>query len=259
LFRHRKSSVVVAALCRRLRIKWSLASAEMQGLTRNRKPSLLTLSIAGLLVLAVAALAAIWPAGAAAQLAAPSHRAGRALAPASAVVADAGTGSQIAGHPAVTFESLAQLDAIKAAGHLAAVKSATAAARRAAARRRRAASVTSPAPVQVPAPVEVAADSTGSPQQIAMSMLGSYGWASDQFACLDALWNAESGWNVYATNAGSGAYGIPQALPGSKMASAGADWQTDPATQIRWGLGYIQATYGSPCGAWGHEEAYGWY
>jgi hypothetical protein len=100
---------------------------------------------------------------------------------------------------------------------------------------------------------------SGSPQQIAMAMLGSYGWSSSQFSCLDSLWNEESGWNVYATNPSSGAYGIPQALPGSKMASAGPDWQTDAATQIRWGLTYIQSLYGSPCGAWAHEEADGWY
>jgi hypothetical protein len=100
---------------------------------------------------------------------------------------------------------------------------------------------------------------SGSPQQIAMAMLGSYGWSSSQFSCLDSLWNQESGWNVSAANPSSGAYGIPQALPGSKMASAGSDWQTSAATQIRWGLGYIQGTYGSPCGAWAHEEADGWY
>jgi hypothetical protein len=100
---------------------------------------------------------------------------------------------------------------------------------------------------------------SGSPQQIAMGMLGSYGWSSSQFSCLDSLWNQESGWNVYATNPTSGAYGIPQALPGSKMASAGPDWQTDATTQIRWGLSYIQSLYGSPCGAWAHEEADGWY
>jgi hypothetical protein len=100
---------------------------------------------------------------------------------------------------------------------------------------------------------------SGSPQQIAMGMLGSYGWSTSQFSCLNSLWNAESGWNVTATNPTSGAYGIPQALPGSKMASAGADWQTDAATQIRWGLGYIQSLYGTPCGAWSHEEADGWY
>jgi hypothetical protein len=108
------------------------------------------------------------------------------------------------------------------------------------------------APSPAPAPA-------GSAQQIAMGMLGSYGWSSGQFSCLVSLWNQESGWNVYATNPVSGAYGIPQALPGSKMASAGADWQTSAATQIRWGLSYIKSLYGSPCGAWSHEEADGWY
>ena len=102
------------------------------------------------------------------------------------------------------------------------------------------------------------AQPSGSPQQIARAMLGSYGWSSSQFGCLQSLWNAESGWNVHASNP-SGAYGIPQALPGSKMASAGPDWQSNPATQIRWGLGYIKGLYGSPCGAWAHEEADGWY
>jgi hypothetical protein len=90
-------------------------------------------------------------------------------------------------------------------------------------------------------------------------MLGSYGWSSSQFGCLVSLWNTESGWNVYASNPSSGAYGIPQALPGSKMASAGPDWQTNAATQIRWGLGYIKSLYGSPCGAYSHEQADGWY
>jgi hypothetical protein len=100
---------------------------------------------------------------------------------------------------------------------------------------------------------------SGNPQQIAMAMLGSYGWSSDQFGCLQSLWNRESGWNPAAMNPTSGAFGIPQALPGDKMASAGADWQTNPATQIRWGLGYIQQIYGSPCAAWSHEEAVGSY
>ena len=109
-----------------------------------------------------------------------------------------------------------------------------------------------------PQPAAAAAPS-GSPQQIAMAMLASYGWSSSQFSCLDSLWDHESGWNVSAANPSSGAYGIPQALPGSKMASAGADWQTNAATQIRWGLGYIKGTYGSPCGAWAHEESTGWY
>jgi len=100
---------------------------------------------------------------------------------------------------------------------------------------------------------------SGSPQQIAQAMLGSFGWSSSQFSCLDPLWAHESGWSVTAANAGSGAYGIPQALPGSRMASAGPGWQTNAATQIKWGLGYIKGTYGSPCGAWSHEEATGWY
>lgn len=97
------------------------------------------------------------------------------------------------------------------------------------------------------------------PKQIASGMLPSYGWDSGQFGCLVDLWNRESGWRVDADNPSSGAYGIPQSLPGSKMASAGADWRTDAATQIRWGLGYIRDSYGSPCGAWDHSQATGWY
>lgn len=100
---------------------------------------------------------------------------------------------------------------------------------------------------------------SGSPQAYASSLLPSYGWDQSQMGCLVSLWNRESGWNASAMNASSGAYGIPQSLPGSKMASAGADWRTNPATQIRWGLGYIKSTYGSPCGAWGHSQATGWY
>ena len=99
---------------------------------------------------------------------------------------------------------------------------------------------------------------SGTARRIAELMLVQFGWIG-QFSCLSALWAQESGWNVYAENPSSGAYGIPQALPGSKMASAGADWQSDAATQINWGLAYIRAAYGSPCAAWGHEEAAGWY
>lgn len=98
----------------------------------------------------------------------------------------------------------------------------------------------------------------GSAQAIAYSLLGAYGFSTSQWGCLDSLWQQESGWRYNAANP-SGAYGIPQALPGSKMASAGPDWQTDPATQIRWGLGYIKADYGTPCNAWAHEQSYGWY
>ena len=86
-----------------------------------------------------------------------------------------------------------------------------------------------------------------------------YGWGDDQFQCLDRLWTKESGWNVNASNGSSGATGIPQSLPGSKMASAGADWATSAATQITWGLGYIAGSYGSPCSAWSHSQSVNWY
>lgn len=102
--------------------------------------------------------------------------------------------------------------------------------------------------------------SSGDARSIARSMASSqYGWGDDQFSCLDSLWQRESGWNVSAYNASSGATGIPQALPGSKMASAGSDWQTNPATQIAWGLGYISSSYGTPCAAWAQSESVGWY
>jgi hypothetical protein len=96
------------------------------------------------------------------------------------------------------------------------------------------------------------------PRAIAQTMLVQRGWSSD-WSCLDALWMRESGWNVYARNRSSGAYGIPQALPASKMASAGPDWGTNARTQITWGLGYIGARYGRPCVAWSHSLATGWY
>ena len=90
----------------------------------------------------------------------------------------------------------------------------------------------------------------GTAQSIAYNMMASFGFDPKTFfGCLVDIWNRESGWRYDAENA-SGAYGIPQALPGSKMASAGADWQTNPATQIKWGLGYIKAIYGDPCKAW---------
>jgi hypothetical protein len=106
--------------------------------------------------------------------------------------------------------------------------------------------------------VSAPAPNPGTAQSIAYGLLSSYGFSTSQWGCLDNLWNAESGWRYNAENA-SGAYGIPQALPGSKMATAGSDWQTNPTTQIKWGLTYIKDTYGTPCGAWGHEQADGWY
>jgi hypothetical protein len=109
-----------------------------------------------------------------------------------------------------------------------------------------------PAPAQPP-------PSPHTNESLGYNLLPSYGFSQKtQWSCLYNLWMHESGWNQYAANA-SGAYGIPQALPGSKMATAGPDWQSNPTTQIKWGLGYIKGDYGTPCGAWAHEEAYGWY
>ena len=97
------------------------------------------------------------------------------------------------------------------------------------------------------------------PRDIARAMLPQFGFSADQFACLDQLYNGESAWRVDADNPTSSAYGIPQALPGEKMASAGADWATNPETQIRWGLGYIRDSYGSPCSANAFKLGHGWY
>jgi hypothetical protein len=91
-------------------------------------------------------------------------------------------------------------------------------------------------------------------------MITRYAWRSTgQYTCLVKLWNRESHWNYRSHNRSSGAHGIPQAMPGSKMARVGRDWRTNPVTQIRWGLGYIKGAYGSPCGAWGHWQSHGWY
>ena len=100
---------------------------------------------------------------------------------------------------------------------------------------------------------------SGDPKTVARAMLAEFGFSSSEFTCLDSLWTRESGWDTHAANPTSSAYGIPQALPGSKMASAGPDWANNAETQIRWGLGYIKSRYGTPCGAWSHSESYGWY
>jgi hypothetical protein len=106
---------------------------------------------------------------------------------------------------------------------------------------------------------QAAANTPAAAKATAQSLMASqYGWGSDQFACLANLWNKESGWNYRAYNA-SGATGIPQALPGSKMAIVASDWSTNATTQIIWGLGYIKGSYGTPCAAWAHSEANNWY
>jgi hypothetical protein len=100
---------------------------------------------------------------------------------------------------------------------------------------------------------------TSEVKRYAKSRVNAEGWGDDQFSCLDRLWQRESGWRTTAGNIFSGAYGIPQALPGSKMSSFGSDWRTNPEVQIKWGISYIKGRYGTPCGAWAKSQAYGWY
>jgi hypothetical protein len=110
-----------------------------------------------------------------------------------------------------------------------------------------------------PYPVPASCKTFTGNREIGCGLLLDGGWNIDQMPCLDNLWTKESHWNVTAVNSGSGAYGIPQALPGDKMAAYGADWQTNPAPQIKWGLAYIKSRYGSPCSAWAHSQQYNWY
>lgn len=123
----------------------------------------------------------------------------------------------------------------------------------------RAAKVKAQKKARAEAKKRAASAESASPQQVARDLLGKFGWSGSQFSCLEPLWGRESSWSVSASNPSSGAYGIPQALPASRMSSVGSNWQTDAATQITWGLQYIQSTYGSPCGAWSHEQSSGWY
>jgi resuscitation-promoting factor RpfB len=107
-------------------------------------------------------------------------------------------------------------------------------------------------------PVAVGVVAANEAQAIAKRLAAARGWGNDQFACLVQMWNRESGWRTNAANP-SGAYGIPQALPGAKMSAAGPNWQTDATTQIEWGLGYIAGRYVDPCGAWGFWQGHNWY
>ena len=99
----------------------------------------------------------------------------------------------------------------------------------------------------------------GSVKAFALAQVEAKGWDYDQFSCLVKLWERESNWRWNATNKSSGAYGIPQSLPATKMAKAGADWRTNPETQVRWGIGYIDGRYGSPCAALVHSDEHNWY
>lgn len=111
-----------------------------------------------------------------------------------------------------------------------------------------------------PAPPVASGDvSVGASKAFARATLAARGMGDGEFQCLNNLWERESNWNYQAANPSSGAYGIPQSLPGTKMATIAPDWQVNPQTQILWGIGYIAERYGSPCNAWGHSEAIGWY
>jgi hypothetical protein len=114
-------------------------------------------------------------------------------------------------------------------------------------------------PVQFDGPIPGSCKEFSGSRAIGCTLMLEAGFGIDQFPCLNKLWDHESGWNYKATNRSSGAYGIPQAYPGRKMSSAGADWKTNPATQIKWGLGYIKGRYDTPCGAWSHFQNNGSY
>lgn len=120
-----------------------------------------------------------------------------------------------------------------------------------------------PEPVQIPAPAPVTPAppvDSGSNRAIGQDLAAKRGWTGDQWSCLDELWQRESGWrHTVANYEGSGAYGIPQSLPASKMASHGADYLTNPTTQIRWGLDYISSRYTTPCSAVAFHDSNGWY
>ncbi|MDP9870321.1 MULTISPECIES: NlpC/P60 family protein [Streptosporangium] len=109
------------------------------------------------------------------------------------------------------------------------------------------------------APAGHPAANTGRNKGLAKRMLKAQGWSDKEWSPLEKLWTKESGWSEWADNDGSDAYGIPQALPAWKMSSAGEDWRVNPATQIKWGMGYIKDRYGSPTKAWAHSVAKGWY
>lgn len=109
-----------------------------------------------------------------------------------------------------------------------------------------------------PPPVPSSID-PGSNRALGFALMIQFGWPASEWPALDALWRRESGWSQYADNRSSHAYGIPQSLPGTKMAVVGPDWQTNPSTQIRWGLAYIGERYGTPTAAWAHSQQTGWY
>jgi hypothetical protein len=197
------------------------------GLSKSRK---VKFAVSGLALAAAAdGTGSAWPSsGAAQQAASASHVSSAARPGAQAPLAAAVRPPQTAGNPTVVLDSLTASALARPLKNHKPVQ-----------HRRRVVHLT--------------------PRQIARRMLRSFRWSGWQFQWLNLLWSRESSWNVYASNPYSGAYGIPQAVPGSKMATAGSDWESSARTQIRWGMDYIKGRYGSPYGAWEHELATGWY
>ena len=161
---------------------------------------------------------------------------------------------------AVADEHQAHVDAQAAAD--AAAQSAANQARQAddAARQQQETSRSANRPTPTPSPsIPASCASYAGNQAVACALLSQFGFGINQMSCLVPMWNKESGWNPRAKNPGSGAYGIPQALPASKMAVYGADYLTNPTPQIKWGISYTKSKYGSPCAAWSYWQAHGYY
>jgi hypothetical protein len=118
---------------------------------------------------------------------------------------------------------------------------------------------TTAGPTQAPYKIPASCGEFTGNRAIGCAVLLESGFGLDQMPCLDKLFTKESGWNPKAKNKSSGAYGVPQALPGNKMAAFGADWQTSVATQVKWGISYIKNRYKTPCAAWAHSQSTGWY
>jgi hypothetical protein len=226
----------------------------------TKRSRAITLATAGTLALATAiSLTATLP-GASSPAAASADAAYRSTTSQQATAPSSANGVA----QAVMFARMRSIEAARHQQELAAQQAAKAAAAKAsaakAAKAAKAAAAKAAATKKAqPARQAAAITPTGSPEQVAERMLSQFGWSSGQFSCLQPLWEHESGWSVTAENPSSGAYGIPQSLPGDKMASAGADWQTDATTQIRWGLGYVKSVYGTPCAAWQNEVNLGYY
>jgi hypothetical protein len=169
-------------------------------------------------------------------------------------------------HAAAVAQAKAKAKAAAEAARKAAAKAAAEAARAEAERKAKAERASRSSSRQVSGssggnapPVPVDCESYSGNRQIGCSLLSWAGFESGQMSCLEPLWTKESGWNERAGNQSSGAYGIPQSLPGNKMAKYGSDWETNPVTQIKWGLDYIKGRYGTPCGAWSAFQSKGWY